>query len=372
MPKEDLKHWIRTELWDQVPVRISVINPDFEIVEANKSFSEAYGEWQGRPCYAVYKGRSERCETCGAAETFKDGRVRVREEEGVLRDGQPHHYIVRTVPLVRQNGEAGEIPFTIELSTDITEIKLLEKEKLQAERLAAVGETVAGMAHGIKNVLMGLEGGVYVVRTGMKKADSERILRGWAIVEENIERISAFVKQFLDFAKGRTAKVALVYPNHIATKVIELFSENAKLAGIELRCDLASDISPTYLDEDGIHTCLVNLVSNALDACDVSDRPGGRVLVSTAERNGTLVFEVTDDGTGMDSEIGKQVFTKFFSTKGSEKGTGLGLLTTRKVVQQHGGTVSFESTEGMGSVFRLEFPRDRLPRPDSGESQGRE
>ena len=187
------------------------------------------------------------------------------------------HWCVTTV-------KASEIPFTIEMSTDVTEIKMLEKEKLEAERLAAVGETVAGLAHGIKNVLMGLEGGVYIVRTGMKNADSNRILRGWGVVEENIERISAFVKEFLDFAKGRTAKVEAVDPNLIATKVIELFWDSARLVGIELTCDLASGIESANLDEEGIHACLVNLVSNALDACEMSDKRGGHVHVSTADR----------------------------------------------------------------------------------------
>jgi histidine kinase len=84
MPTDDLKHWIRTELWDQVPVSIAVINRDFDILEANKSFVKTYGRWQNRKCYAVYKGRSTRCEKCAAAETFADGRIRVREEEGVL------------------------------------------------------------------------------------------------------------------------------------------------------------------------------------------------------------------------------------------------------------------------------------------------
>jgi signal transduction histidine kinase len=140
------------------------------------------------------------------------------------------------------------------------------------------------------------------------------------------------------------------------------------LVGIELTCDLASGIEFANLDEEGIHACLVNLVSNALDACEMSDKSGGHVHVSTAERDGTLLFEVADDGTGMDSEIGKKVFTKFFSTKGSERGTGLGLLTTKKIVQQHGGKVSFESSEGSGSVFRLEFPRDRLPEPNASDS----
>jgi signal transduction histidine kinase len=368
MPKDDLKRWVRTELWDQVPVAISVINREFEIVEANKSFGDTYGEWRGRPCYTVYKGRSSRCEVCSAAETFTDGKIRVREEEGVLTNGQPHHYLVRTVPLVRADSEGSEIAFTIEMSTDITEMKNLEKEKLEAERLAAVGETVAGLAHGIKNILMGLEGGVYIVRTGMKNADSNRILRGWGIVEENIDRISTFVKEFLDFAKGRKAKVKHSDPNLIATKVIDLFKDSARLAGIELTYDLAKDMEPACLDEEGIHTCLVNLVSNALDACEMSDKKGGHVRVSTYDRDGVLVFEVADDGTGMDAEIGKKVFTKFFSTKGSERGTGLGLLTTKKFVQQHGGKVSFESTEGSGSRFRLEFPRDRLPQASASDS----
>jgi signal transduction histidine kinase len=90
-------------------------------------------------------------------------------------------------------------------------------------------------------------------------------------------------------------------------------------------------------------------------------------VLSTSEQGGTLVFEVADDGAGMDYDVKKKIFTGFFSTKVAGKGTGLGLLTTRKIVQEHGGKVSFDSTEGAGSVFRLEFPRSRLPRPAKGE-----
>ena len=117
------------------------------------------------------------------------------------------------------------------------------------------------------------------------------------------------------------------------------------------------------MDEEGIHTCLVNLVSNALDACEVSDKPNRNVVLSTSETAGRLVYEVADDGAGMDYDVRKKIFTSFFSSKVTGKGTGLGLLTTRKIVQEHGGRVSFDTTEGAGSVFRLEFIRDRLPRP---------
>mgnify|MGYP005831553399 CR=1 FL=1 len=364
MVTEDLRNWIRTELWDQVPVRIAVIDRDFRIVEANRSFTSAYGEWHQMPCFTVYKGLDHRCEQCAAVPTFSDGRIRVREEQGVPVEGKPTYYLVHLVPLVRQDST---IPYIIEMSTDITATKMLEREKMEAERLAAVGQTVAGLAHGIKNVLMGLEGGIYIFQTGMQKGDHERMLAGWRMLEENIGRITSFVKEFLEFARGRTPQVSLVDPNRVARDVIDLFKDKAALAGIALAADLQEGIPYALMDEQGIHTCLANLVSNALDACQISDKPGRHVTVTTRDRHGVLVFEVADDGVGMDYEIKKNVFTSFFSTKGSNKGTGLGLLTTRKIVQEHGGKVSFESTEGVGSVFRLEFPRNRLPRPPNKE-----
>jgi histidine kinase len=249
------------------------------------------------------------------------------------------------------------------IALDLRAIKELEREKLAAERLAAVGQTVAGLAHGIKNVLMGLEGGMYAFQSGMSRGDDERMLQGWQMLEENINRITTFVKEFLEFARGRTPTVHLVDPNEVAAKVVELFEDKAEMAGIRLRFEPQASVPPAFMDEEGIHACLVNLVSNALDACQTSDKPGPEITVRTRDEGHSLVLEVADTGTGIDYEIRKKVFTTFFSTKGSGKGTGLGLLTTRKIVQQHGGKVSFESTAGAGSLFRLEFPHDRLPRP---------
>jgi histidine kinase len=254
------------------------------------------------------------------------------------------------------------------IALDLRPIKELEREKLTAERLAAVGQTVAGLAHGIKNVLMGLEGGMYAFQTGMSKGDDQRMLQGWQMLEDNINRITTFVKEFLEFARGRTPSVRLADPNRIAAKVVELFKDKAEISGIRLHFEPQSDVPPAFLDEEGIHTCLVNLVSNALDACETSDKPNPEITVRTRDEGGALVLEVADTGSGIDYEIHKKVFTTFFSTKGSGKGTGLGLLTTRKIVQQHGGKVSFESTAGAGSTFRLEFPHDRLPRPDEAEA----
>jgi PAS domain S-box-containing protein len=359
---EEIQEWLRAHLFDQVPVAISIIDRNYNIVDANPRFEQAYGQWRGRPCYEVYKDRKDPCVNCAALRTFEDGKVRIREERGIVENGNPMDYLVHMVPI---RGPLGKIRFIVEMSTDITEVKKLEAEKREAERLAAVGETVAGIAHGIKNVLMGLEGGMYAVNTGIELADDDRIARGWITLEENVERISEFVKEFLDFAKGRKTKVALVDPNVPAKEVSDLFRERAAQAGVTLEVDLQPGLMDAPLDEDAIHTCLSNLVSNAIDACMVAEQTREFVVTLTSkEEDGVLIYEVTDNGLGMDYEISKKVFSKFFTTKGSDRGTGLGLLTTKRMIHQHGGQISFTSTEGEGSTFRIELPRASLPLPE--------
>jgi len=258
MLSKDIRNWVRTEVFDQAPVCISVIDRDFRIAEANRAFSDIFGSWQDHQCFSVYKDREKRCEQCAAARTFADGKVRIREEKGLSDRGKPIDYLVHMVPLIRPDGE---IEFIIEMSTDISEMKRLEHEKLVAERLAAVGQTVAGLAHGIKNIIMGLEGGMFVVSSGIRESDSELIGEGWEMLEENVARISAFVKEFLEFARGREPEVALTDPNEIARQVINLYKDSAALAGIRLRADLANGIEDIAVDSEGIHTCLANLIS---------------------------------------------------------------------------------------------------------------
>ena len=169
---DEIQEWLRAHLFDQVPIAISIIDRNYNIVDANPRFEKSYGRWRGRPCYEVYKDRRAPCLNCAALKTFEDGKVRIREEEGRVVNGTPMDYLVHMVPI---RGPLGKIRFIVEMSTDITEVKKLEAEKREAERLAAVGETVAGIAHGIKNVLMGLEGGMYAVNSGIQLGDDERI-----------------------------------------------------------------------------------------------------------------------------------------------------------------------------------------------------
>ena len=108
-----------------------------------------------------------------------------------------------------------------------------------------------------------------------------------------------------------------------------------------------------------MHTCLANLVSNAIDACKTSKKDGCAVRLRVKQGEGTVVFEVEDTGCGMDVETKDKVFTSFFTTKGLG-GTGLGLLVTKKIVREHGGRIDVESEPGKGSRFRIELPGGNL------------
>ena len=129
---------------------------------------------------------------------------------------------------------------------------------------------------------------------------------------------------------------------------------------MHLELQAPPQLPPANLDAEDMRVCIENLVSNAMDACQVADNEELKVTIRVLERDGVISYEVADTGCGMDYEVKRKVFTTFFSTKGLG-GTGLGLLVTRKIVHEHGGRIEVESTPGQGSVFRIDLARERLP-----------
>ena len=244
---------------------------------------------------------------------------------------------------------------------DLRDIRRLEREKLEAERMAAVGQTVSGLAHGVKNLVTALEGGMYMLSSGMNKGKAERIAQGVEMLQRNIERIGAFVKTFLSFARGREIKVKMNNPAEVAQEVVNLYRVRAAEQHVRLDIEADAGIAPAPVDYEGMHESLTNLVGNAIDACLMGAAKEDKfVKMRVLEKDEVIIYEVTDNGCGMDYAIKQKVFTNFFTTKG-QGGTGLGLLTTKKIVQEHGGYMEMESEFGQGTSFRICLPRKRLP-----------
>ncbi len=472
---------------DNVPCFITVIDKDFKILTANKLVRETFGKDLDMYCFESYKKRSEVCEDCPARLAFQGGQTHNSLQEGYDKEGKKVVYMVTASPhtmkgdkvdsviemalditktffLEKELGEVrdfqdvvlhnatdgiiasnaddtitiynpaakkilkypfetvigkkrgkemyprdfiesinkgsrpvilqeskirdykgkeipiilsgtrlkkrnGKIVGTVIFFHDLSDIKRLEKEVLDAERLAAVGQTVAGLSHGIKNILMGLEGGVYVVNSGIKRDDNALVHQGWNMIQNNIEKISSFTKEFLGFARGSTPKVEMIDPCAIAKDIVNLYRDATRQSGIHFKTKFQEKVEEAAMDPKGIHTCLANLISNAIDACLMSDTKNPEIVFSFFEKKGIICYEIKDNGCGMDYDIKKKIFTNFFTTKGSGQGTGLGLLTTRKIVQEHGGKISFTSSPGVGSVFRVELSRRRLPVPKEEDEQ---
>ena len=239
--------------------------------------------------------------------------------------------------------------------------KRLAEELVKSERLAAVGQTVAGLAHCIKNILFSLEGGIYIVNKAFRKEDMQKLGIGWNMVRKNIDKVSDLVVDLLDFSKEHTPQYEICSPNVIAEEVCELMeykSRDVSSDSTGIIRDFDPDLGEFLLDPKGIHRCLLNLVDNAIDAClSVEEERGNHVVTVSTRLKGeeTLMLRVADNGCGMDQEVRKQILSPFFSTKGS-KGTGLGLLITQKILQEYGGTLEVVSASGKGSVFTILLP----------------
>ncbi|MCL2123102.1 MAG: ATP-binding protein [Desulfovibrionaceae bacterium] len=245
---------------------------------------------------------------------------------------------------------------------DLREIRRLEREKLEAERMGAVGQTVSGLAHGVKNLVTALEGGMYMLSSGMNTGKAERIAQGMDMLQRNIERIGTFVKTFLSFARGREIRVKINDPVEVAKEVVDLYRVRAAEHQVRLEIEADAGIAVAPLDYESLHESLTNLVGNAIDACMMNaEKTDKFVRMRVLEKDGVITYEVSDNGCGMDYAVKQKVFTNFFTTKG-QGGTGLGLLMTKKIVQEHGGYMEMESEFGQGTSFRICLPRARLPK----------
>jgi PAS domain S-box-containing protein len=287
--------------------------------------------------------------------TEVEAKGEVNNYPGVLiaKDG---HEVEISLSISQLRDSKGRVLGTVGISKDVTEENRLRRQLIEQERLAAVGQTVAGVTHCMKNVLNGLKGGAYMVNVGIKRSDSGLLEEGWGNVQKGIERISKLSLDMLSYCRDRKPNPVPTDPLKLARETAEILSKAAEQEGIEIVCH-GDAVSAADLDPDTIGRALLNLISNAVDACrEKSYSPEEMPLVEIRVKRDKkdLLFLVKDNGVGMNEEVRKRLFTRFFSTK-EAGGTGLGLCVTHKIVEEHGGDLTLESSPGHGSTFTIVF-----------------
>ena len=335
-----------------MPCFICVLGRDHRVLEANDLYREAFDATDRSLCYEVCKHRTTQCPNCLVDKTFNDGEVRSSEETLTTRDGRRINVVVYTQPVYADDGS---IVSVMEVFTDITEVKRLQRQ------LALTGRAVASMAHRVKNILMGLDGGIFVVNSGLEDDDRDAIREGWEMVQRNVGLVSRIVRDLLYCSKDREPSFRPgTDPRDVLREVQRLYADRIADEQIALEVELCRDDISGAFDPDGLHSLLCNLVANAIDACrfDPSPDKAEHTITLRACSNGgdAAVLEVQDDGAGIPEDLNGKVFEDFFSSKGTE-GTGIGLLVVQKVAEEHGGRVSFTSAPGQGTTFTVVLPR---------------
>lgn len=262
------------------------------------------------------------------------------------------------------------------------------KAMVQAERLAAVGQTVATLSHHVKNVLQGIRGGSYLIELGLsdhkKQVESEApnieklsaaadmIRKGWGIVDKNQDKISTLVLDMLTFSKERDPDPAPTNINDVVGDVIELMQQRAKDLDVQLAWHPDDRMPVLMFDPEGLHRAVLNIVTNAIDACDLAENALVDVRTQYLAEEKLLRVLVKDNGSGISPDDLEQIFALFVSKKGG-RGTGLGLPVSQKIVKEHGGQIIVESEPGQGSRFTIELPAvspdEKPPEPSDGSSR---
>lgn len=347
------------QLFEEVPCYISVQGPDRVILHANRRFRETFGPAIGDHCYHVYKHRDEQCLFCPSQQAFLDGSTQKHEEVVVSAAGEKIHVLCTTAPL---RNASGEIEAVIEMSTDITRIRELQSQ------LASIGLLVGSISHGIKGLLTGLDGGMYLVNSGLAKNRPERVTQGWEMVQRNVERIRSMVLDILYYAKDRELEVKDIEAGKLASDVVETMQKRATDLNIGIALEIPPEIGNVPGDAKAVRAMLVNILENSLDACRADTYKSQHAVSFRIKREPPwMLFEIEDNGIGMDRETREKIFSLFFSSKGIS-GTGLGLFIANKIADKHGGTIDVDSEPGRGSRFAVRLPLEPRPSTNPKES----
>lgn len=218
----------------------------------------------------------------------------------------------------------------------------------RADRLSAIGELSASLAHEIRNPLGSIEGAAQILQ--QPQTTEEMRMEFLGVIQKESRRLSRLLTNLLDFARPRTPAFQAVDVGPVVDSVVALLSHTAQQSGIELRKRLPAPLPPVQSDSEQLKQVLLNLTINAIQAMPA----GGEIEISAVEKNTGIVIAVKDQGFGIPAEQVDKIFDPFFTTKDS--GTGLGLSVAHQIIMQHGGVITAERNVDRGMTFSVMIP----------------
>ncbi len=335
------------DLFNQLPCYITIQNRDLTFTSVNSRFKEDFGDETGSKCYTVWKHQNKPCDECPVIKTFADGESHQMEKELMAKRGRKINVLVWTSPIRETTGKVSKV---LIMATNIEQVLDLQ------DHLSSLGLMIGSVSHGIKGLLTGLDGGLYLLDSGLSKDDKKQFREGLEITKDMVGKIRNMVLDILFYAKNRELNREVIEVKNFAEDVAEVAALKFHKQGIEFVRDFKESPGHFNVDTRFLHSALVNVLDNAADACSEDQlKSNHKVEFVVKRQKGQILFEISDNGIGMDPETSEKIFDMFYSGKGKQ-GTGLGLFITQRIVKQHGGKISVSSEKGRGTRMIIHIP----------------
>ncbi|MCK5541409.1 MAG: hybrid sensor histidine kinase/response regulator [Desulfobacterales bacterium] len=233
---------------------------------------------------------------------------------------------------------------------------LLRQKSMLRDNLSSLGVMIGSISHGIKGLLTNLDGGVYLMESGFGKKDEQLIDEGFDILKLTIDRIKKMIFDILYYSKEREIKIKKINLLKFASDIADILEQKALSHGIKIVREFDNAPSKFFADPEHIRSALINILDNAVDACIEDKGEKDHKIIFTLKQDEKYnIFEIHDNGIGMDQKTREKIFNLFFSSK-HNKGTGFGLFISKNIIQQHGGIINLKSAKGKGTCIQVKLP----------------
>jgi signal transduction histidine kinase len=342
-------------MFDSIPTSIYIIDPKYKIVAINASRSnhaeQKPSNLVGNVCYEALYKRSQPCTGCRVNETFLSKRNTSRSDRQWANKDNVTDWEITTYAILDESEEPSQV---IIFEKDVTIEKRLEANLIQSEKLAAVGQLAAGVAHEINNPLSAVIANAQLLKRDLPP-DNYDALESAELIETAGLRASQVVRNLLGFARKEQYDFIAVDLNETILNALSLVKHEASSRAMTIKTDLQENLPMIHASKDHLQSVWINIILNALDSME----PGkGEINISTSIVNDEFKVIISDNGTGIPPDRVTRIFEPFFTTKDPGRGTGLGLSICHRIVKQHGGYIQVDSLSNSGTKFTITLLRN--------------
>ncbi len=320
----------------------------------------------GHHCYDVFRGRKNPCSDCMPRECMADGQVHSRLRVAKRRIGREIVNIFCYPIFHDEEEQSHEVVVYIQ---DTSKLAKMENQVIKAEKMVSIGQMAAGIAHDLNNYLAGIYGVVQLLQMRFEASPEDRD-KDLALVErlrDQVEALNLMAGNLMIFSHPERKEMFPLRLNQVIEAALSFSRYEVERDQVILECDFKDDLPLVQMEKGQIQQVVLNLLLNAtqavrerLAAPEDTDAVTGRIVVTTGiENENAVYFSVSDNGIGIDPECAEHLFDPFFSTrevKVDGGATGLGLFTARTIIEEHQGEITFSSTPGRGSCFKVVLP----------------